>query len=709
MIDSQESKPPSARAAFGALAVLALTLAAPPGAAQSVGGATATEVRELGRLERPDLVPVIVRFLSAGSADVRAEAANALAQSLRPVASATSEGIAADTMVSRVASALRSRFPAERDPRVLASLAQSLGRIPYGESSERQAAKRLLVRQMTSTRDAEIAAGAARGLLALVRGERQSGLPDPLLAPLRPIAADSRGTDVPRWWDDTSFARPRRLAMLTLLSANSADPGLLGAASRSDDRQLRMLAARGVGMVWDSLVARGTPAARDTLAMSRVLRVLVRDPAPMVRTEVARVLSRAELGGCGPLLPLAEDSSPRTSLAALDAIGGACAPSAPHTARARAARLLERLVHAGAAGGAGAGGDASANRIAMHRAAHAIVTLARIAPPRARALLPEMVAAPAWQARVYAARAAAVLADTAALIALARDGTPNVRSEAVMGLRRVAGHAADEIYVTALSAADYQLVREAARALEGTPDTTAATRALSRSLSRITAEKRETSRDPRVAILHTLHGLGSAGLAETLLPYLVDFDPVVADSAAAMVSEWTGRSYRSAPRPLPYVDAPLPDLAALASARVRVTMAASAGGGSFEMHLLPGDAPLSVSRFVRLARSGYYDGLTVHRVVPNFVIQGGSPGANEYVGDGPFLRDEVGLRPHRRGAVGISTRGRNTGDAQFFVDLVDVPRLDHEYTVFAEVVRGMDVVDEILEGDVMESVRVVMN
>jgi len=134
-------------------------------------------------------------------------------------------------------------------------------------------------------------------------------------------------------------------------------------------------------------------------------------------------------------------------------------------------------------------------------------------------------------------------------------------------------------------------------------------------------------------------------------------------------------------------------------------MAASAGGGSFDLRLFPDDAPLTVSRFVRLVRSGYYDGLTIHRVVPNFVVQGGSPGANEYVGDGPFLRDEVGLRSHRRGAVGISTRGRNTGDAQIFVDLVDLPRLDHEYTVFADVVSGMAVVDGILEGDVMESVR----
>ena len=89
----------------------------------------------------------------------------------------------------------------------------------------------------------------------------------------------------------------------------------------------------------------------------------------------------------------------------------------------------------------------------------------------------------------------------------------------------------------------------------------------------------------------------------------------------------------------------------------------------------------------------------------NFVIQGGSPGANEYSGDPLFMRDEVGL--HVRGTAGVSTRGRDTGDAQIFVNLVDSPRLDHVYTVFGTVVAGMDVVDGILEGDVIERVELV--
>jgi cyclophilin family peptidyl-prolyl cis-trans isomerase len=109
-------------------------------------------------------------------------------------------------------------------------------------------------------------------------------------------------------------------------------------------------------------------------------------------------------------------------------------------------------------------------------------------------------------------------------------------------------------------------------------------------------------------------------------------------------------------------------------------------------------APLAYARFVRLARAHYYDGLTFHRVEPNFVIQGGSPGANEYVGDGPFMPDELG-GTHARGTIGISTRGRDTGDAQIFVNLVDNPRLDYEYTVFARVAAAhLEVIDAIQEG-----------
>jgi len=122
-----------------------------------------------------------------------------------------------------------------------------------------------------------------------------------------------------------------------------------------------------------------------------------------------------------------------------------------------------------------------------------------------------------------------------------------------------------------------------------------------------------------------------------------------------------------------------------------------ADGARLVIALRPLDAPGSVARFVAMAESGWFNGITLHRVVPNFVLQGGSPGANEYVGGADFSPDEVGGR-HRRGTVGISTRGRDTGDGQIFINLVDNLNLDHEYTVIGELVGDLRVIDGIREG-----------
>jgi cyclophilin family peptidyl-prolyl cis-trans isomerase len=187
-------------------------------------------------------------------------------------------------------------------------------------------------------------------------------------------------------------------------------------------------------------------------------------------------------------------------------------------------------------------------------------------------------------------------------------------------------------------------------------------------------------------------------------PYLRDFDPVIAAAAARILTAWTGEEHQAAPQPLPREPFPsMGELVSLVGARVLIEMET---GGIVELRLFPFEAPTNATRFARLAREGYYDGLTFHRVVPNFVIQGGSPGANEFWGDGPFTRDEIAIRSNLRGTVGVSTRGRDTGDGQIFVNLVDNVRLDHNFTLFAEVVDGMESVDAALEGAAMRSVTI---
>jgi cyclophilin family peptidyl-prolyl cis-trans isomerase len=157
-------------------------------------------------------------------------------------------------------------------------------------------------------------------------------------------------------------------------------------------------------------------------------------------------------------------------------------------------------------------------------------------------------------------------------------------------------------------------------------------------------------------------------------------------------------------RPAPAFTLTDADLDRLSRSVVRVTMAT---GRQFEMRLLTDLAPVASAKFAALVTQGYYNGLTFHRVIPDLLLQGGSPGANEYSGGSRFWRDEVGRTSQTRGTVGLSTRGRDTADSQIYINLVDTPRYDHEYTIFGEVTGGMDVVDTILEGDVMQRVELV--
>ena len=126
--------------------------------------------------------------------------------------------------------------------------------------------------------------------------------------------------------------------------------------------------------------------------------------------------------------------------------------------------------------------------------------------------------------------------------------------------------------------------------------------------------------------------------------------------------------------------------------------------GQIEMELYFDVAPLTVLNFIKLARSGFYDGLVFHRVVPNFVIQGGDPRGDGWGGPDYYIRDEYSSLPFVRGAVGIATSGKDTGGSQFFITLSPQPHLNARYTLFGQVVDGMDVVDSIVRGDVIQRI-----
>ncbi|HEX6763018.1 MAG TPA: peptidylprolyl isomerase [Gaiellaceae bacterium] len=118
--------------------------------------------------------------------------------------------------------------------------------------------------------------------------------------------------------------------------------------------------------------------------------------------------------------------------------------------------------------------------------------------------------------------------------------------------------------------------------------------------------------------------------------------------------------------------------------------------GTIELELYGDDAPKTVENFVKLSRDGFYDGVVFHRVIPDFMIQGGDPTGTGSGGPGYQFEDEVNDRRVERGALAMANAGPNTNGSQFFIVTADAcPWLDGKHTVFGRVTSGMDVVDTI--------------
>ncbi len=435
---------------------------------------------------------------------------------------------------------------------------------------------------------------------------------------------------------------------------DSSDTALTEAAQSTNER-IRILARRALGRIRDPRFA-----GRDSLPAPQPP---MKWPEPSWRLRFRALTAQSD---CGSLRASLSDSAWHVRLHAADLAGASCSDDSTIV------KTFEQWI-------AQVPVDASRRApggVAWQAAAHAVVGLAHVAPSEARRRLSALATHPQWQIRMYAARAAGVLSDTAHLRQLVRDPNDNVKERAIEALSGLTAHADDPLFLSVVSSptAGAQAVRAAAKALLGSPDP-GAHAAENAAFARWVARDNASAKDARVALL-----------------------------------EAAGRPASDDKPPTTRVELPadVVPLALGAEARVRVTMARESGGGSFVVRMRGDVAPIMVARVLALVKSGYYNGYGWHRVEPDFVIQGPSPGDNEYVGYSRFFRDELGALPHVRGTVGMSTRGHDTGDAQWFVNLRDNLRLGRDYTVFGEVVEGMDVVDGILEGDViarMEQIR----
>lgn len=553
---------------------------------------------------------------------------------------------------------------------------QDIGLARYEKDDQTRDAESFLIRSAGGSSGKAITLGAATGLEALYRQHRQFQASDDARAFLRRLATTGISAGQPAPLDVD--ARIRRMALMALQAARDQDPQTLNAAVMDGDWQVRRLVAGSINLLDPQMSATG-----ETLAA---------DPALQVRYELLSPVSRvvANTHVCAPIIERLKDPAPLVVMRAMDVLSPSCTDLAD--ASAKLTEMARQLAKSES--------DAS-----WQINSHALTALARLSPSAAKPLMPAAVAHRIWQVRAAAAAATPGLADEADALTLARDSEPNVQTAALDALSRMKSPAVVPAAIEALKTGkDYQLLRTAALVLKGLPaeKREEANTALIGALRRLTDEESDTSRDPRVAILdrlgETLDPLGVYDVGA----FTTDFDDDVNAAARKAFAKLRnppppGSVKRRYPyQPLPGALMTLPSTAVI-----------QLESGAVTLSLLKDVAPVTIARFAELAGRGYYNGLTFHRVVPNFVVQGGSPGANEYMGASRYMRDEVGPQGvHVRGAVGISTRGGDTGDGQIFIDLVDLPRLDRDYTVFAYVTSGMDFVDRILEGAKIVSVSV---
>jgi cyclophilin family peptidyl-prolyl cis-trans isomerase/HEAT repeat protein len=466
------------------------------------------------------------------------------------------------------------------------------------------------------------------------------------------------------WWAATYVAMRLESPLLK--------PVLLDAATSTDPLS-RALAARGLGALKDGSVV-------DQLAL------LTHDRDPGVAVAAVRALGVCGDGrGVPPVAAALDSSDLQIKREALQAL----AVLPPD--RGLRARVVP---YVGA-------------REPWIRAA-ALEALARIDREEFALVLSTLDPDPEWSVRAALATALGLAGDEVSasiLHAMLKDEDVRVLPAVLEALRKSRGNDAADTLRQHLAHPDPVVRASAAEGLAalGTPGITPALLAAYR------ASLGDRDLDARSSLVDAL----AKQKAESALEEIAKTDPSrVVRSQASAALRGLGRE---APRPgAEAVDRPFADYreamrpydpipgAALWSPRAIL----HTRHGPIEILLDIVDAPLTVASFVDLARRGFYDGLTFHRVVPGFVTQGGCPRGDGSGGPGYTLRDELSPKPYGRGAVGMALSGRDTGGSQFFITQAPAPHLDGAYPLFGTVTRGMEAAEKIRPGDVIERVEI---
>ena len=480
-------------------------------------------------------------------------------------------------------------------------------------------------------------------------------------------------------------ATPALLALATRLRT-AGEPG---SASGDMDVDLRSYVARGLSKpaVADSLAA----AARSTLEQ------LIDDVHPHVRINAIRSLATYGSDGRKALVRHLHDPDANVRLALAQSLGGVFpASSADWNDAWRADSGF------------------TYRRALLATAFRAATRLSAIDP----ALPSAWQRSSDWRYRMAAAEGAAggSAADIDAVAApLLRDADPRVRTAAFraaaawtdssQAASRPYGRAALR---TALGDSDLFVratILDALRPHARAGDAWTALAAWRRGA-------RDPENDARLAAMRLIAAAWKAdsesfgALRDSLLALKPPVDPLERDAARSVgaLEHWPRTGV--APREKSwYVDQVRAYVARELSGRaIRATL--STARGNVRVVLRGADAPLTVANFASLVRRGYYNGLSFHRVVPNFVAQDGDPRGDGSGGPGYAIRDELNRRWYDRGAVGMALSGPDTGGSQYFLTHSQQPHLDGHYTVFGHVIEGFDALDAIVQGDRILSITI---
>ena len=312
-----------------------------------------------------------------------------------------------------------------------------------------------------------------------------------------------------------------------------------------------------------------------------------------------------------------------------------------------------------------------------------------------------------WQVRADLAGALAFVdPDVGAfrLTLMLEDEDRRVIPEVLRSLVTVRAPNAVEVLLALLADSDV-VVRKTAATLLGELE-------VRRAVEPLASAYRDATGNPsylaRAAVIDALARIGGAPALQTLRTALEDPDWAVRVRAAEHLAARTpssdaGTAIRPAPLRFPFEAY---RASALVTPSVSPHVFIDTDRGTIQIELAVNEAPLTADNFMRLARSGFYNGLLVHRVVPNYVAQAGDPRSDSEGGPGYTIRDELSPLPFLRGTVGMARDWADTGGSQFFITSSPQPQLDARYTVFGKVIAGMDVVDQLQRGDVIRLVRV---